>query len=118
MMQSKYFKRKEIACKCGCGFDTMDSETLMIADAVRVYTGKPLTCNSGARCTEHNKAVGGAEKSQHVQARAMDLAVENVQEVYDWLCDRYPDRYGFGVYNTFVHVDSRTNGPARWDNRS
>lgn len=113
-MNSKYFSRKEIACKCGCGFDSMDSETLQVADAVREHLGVPVVCNSGCRCPEHNEKIGGAKLSQHVRARAMDLAVADTQAVYDWLCEQYPDKYGFGLYKTFVHIDTRTNGPARW----
>lgn len=116
-MISVYFSRTEVACKCGCGFDSMDVETLRIADEVREFVGRPITPSSGCRCETHNRTEGGSKRSQHVRARAMDLPVDDPKTVYDWLCMRYPGRYGFGVYNTFVHVDTRTGGPARWDER-
>lgn len=112
---SKYFTRKEIECKCGCGFDSMDVETLQVADAAREWLGAPIICNSGCRCSEHNAKIGGATKSQHVRARAMDLATSDPEALYDWLCKEYEGKYGFGKYNSFVHIDTRTNGPARWD---
>jgi uncharacterized protein YcbK (DUF882 family) len=94
----------------------MDAETIRIADEVREFVGKPVTPSSGCRCLEYNRRVGSDDTSQHVKARAIDLPVDNPREVYDWLCERYQDVYGLGVYKTFVHIDTRTNGPARWDN--
>ena len=111
---SKHFTREEVACRCGCGFDSMDVETIKIAEEVRELIGGPVQVGSGCRCESHNRDVGGASKSLHVQARAMDLYVPHPERVYDWLCLKYPSKYGFGVYKTFVHVDTRTGAPARW----
>lgn len=114
---SQHFSRHEIACKCGCGLDSMDGETLKIADEVREFTGRSITPSSGARCYEYNRTdtVGSNDLSQHPRCRAMDLPVPDPKKVYDWLCEKYPDRHGFGIYRTFVHIDTRTGGPARWD---
>ena len=114
MKISKYFTRKEMSCNCNCGFDSMDSETLTIADECREFVGSPITPSSACRCPDYNKKVGGSKNSQHVLARAMDLPVKDPKALYDYLCDKYTDKYGFGVYDTFVHIDTRTNGPARW----
>ena len=111
---SKHFSRSEVACKCGCGFDSMDVETLRIADEAREIAGVPITPSSGCRCAEHNASVGGSDDSQHKKARALDLPVPNPKAVYDELCRRYPDRYGFGLYKTFLHVDTRSGPAARW----
>ena len=113
MKISKHFTRAEVRCRCGCRFDTMDIETLMLADAVRDYVGKSITPNSGARCLAYNRAIGSSDESWHVKARAMDLPVENPRRVYDWLCETFPFQYGFGLYRAFVHVDSRPI-PGRW----
>ncbi len=115
---SKHFTRAEVACKCGCGYDSMDGETLMVADEARDFANEPITPSSGCRCSKHNKRVGGSENSQHPKARAIDLPVSNPKALYKHLCKKYPNQYGFGLYNTFVHVDTRTNGPARWDKRT
>lgn len=114
MKISRHFTREEVACKCGCGFDSMDVETLRVADEARDFEGAAITPSSGCRCAAHNKAEGGSEKSYHPQARAMDLPSRNPKALYDHLCAKYPGKYGFGLYKTFVHVDTRTNGPARW----
>lgn len=113
---SEYFYRHEIACKCGCGFDSMDAQTLRIADEVREFTGQSITPSSGARCFKYNRsdAVKSNDDSQHPLARAMDLPVENPRKVYEFLCEKYPHQYGFGLYETFVHIDTRSGVPARW----
>lgn len=111
---SKHFYRHEVACKCGCGTDTMDGVTLALADECRDFVRHPITPASGDRCTAHNKAEGGSEASQHLYGRAMDLPVLDPIGLYNHLCKKYPHQYGFGLYKTFVHIDSRTDGPARW----
>jgi zinc D-Ala-D-Ala carboxypeptidase len=115
---SDHFWRYEVACKCGCGADSMDVETLHLAELVRDFVDAPISPSSGYRCLEYNRKIGSGDKSQHPKARAMDLPVPDPTKVYDYLCRLYPDRFGFGLYDTFVHIDTRTIGPARWDNRS
>jgi uncharacterized protein YcbK (DUF882 family) len=110
---SHHFSRHEFECRCGCGFDTVDARTLQICEEVRRFTGELVYVTSGARCKTHNKAVGGALDSQHLVGRAADLVVADPTTVYRWLLKRYPDRFGFGVYGYFVHVDSRLEC-ARW----
>ena len=114
MKISKYFTRDEMKCRCGCGFDSMDVETLQLADDARDFVNHPITPSSACRCVKHNNAVGGSDNSYHLKARAIDLPVADPQALYDYLCNKYPDQYGFGLYDSFVHVDSRTSGPARW----
>ena len=111
---SKHFYRHEVACKCGCGFDTMDGVTLALADECRDFVRHPIKPTSGARCAVHNAAEKGTKHSQHLKGRAMDLPTLDPEGLYNYLCNKYPDQYGFGLYRTFVHIDSRTNGPARW----
>ena len=43
----------------------------------RDHFGKPLKVNSGFRCKEVNKAVGGAANSQHLSGQALDLDFGN-----------------------------------------
>ena len=113
MKISKYFTDDEIACKCGCGFKSMDAETLAIADLAREFVGESITPSSGCRCEKHNKAVGGEDKSYHMRGMAMDLPVKNPKALYDYLNSKFPNTYGFGLYKTFVHVDCRPI-KARW----
>ncbi len=114
---SPHFSRHEFACRCGCGFDTVDSEVLNILETVRPHYMVQVTITSGCRCEEHNKAVGGSKNSQHVKARAVDFQVKDREavEVYDFLNSLFPDELGLGLYSGWIHLDTRPNGPARWN---
>jgi uncharacterized protein YcbK (DUF882 family) len=115
------FNRSEFACKCGCGFDTVDSELLRILIDVRNHFKSSVTINSGCRCLNHNSAVGGkmptsiSVGSQHLYGRAADISVSGFtpREVVLYLYTIYPYLYGIGEYQTFIHIDSR-GGYARW----
>lgn len=115
-MISKYFKRSEFSCRCGCGQDTVDAELLVILEDVREHFGKPVIINSANRCPTHNKKVGGAAKSVHLTGKAADIVVKGVEpsKVHAYLTNKYPDSYGIGKYNTFTHVDSR-GYKSRWN---
>jgi uncharacterized protein YcbK (DUF882 family) len=125
MMNAKYvsrnFLRSEFACRCGCGFDTVDAQTVEIVQAVRDHFGVPFDINSGCRCPTHNAAVGGAPGSQHVKARAADIDASQSDvkpdAVADFVIQHYPSA-SVGRYNTFTHIDTRTRGPDYWDKRT
>ena len=44
-----------------------------VLQPIRDKWGKPLTVNSGYRCKELNKAVGGVSTSQHQKGKAADI---------------------------------------------
>jgi len=120
---SKNISRSEIECKCGCGTDTIDAETIKavqdtcdhfakVLDVKKVH----LVITSGIRCKEHNSKVGGSNRSQHVQGRAIDFVIVGVEpsDVYRYLDKKYTGRYGVGSYETFTHLDSKTGNARRW----
>ncbi len=109
MRLNQYFKRSEFACKCGCGYDTIDAMTLELLTNVREHFGKTINVSSGFRCARHNKAVGGAKKSYHLSGKAADISSPDVapSEMYLYLCEKFKSQFGFILYDTFVHVDSR-----------
>ncbi|WP_447926932.1 D-Ala-D-Ala carboxypeptidase family metallohydrolase [Vreelandella sp. EE27] len=112
---STHFRRSEFACKCGCGFDTVDLETLMLLEDIRTHFDQPVIINSGCRCATYNRRVGGASASQHVFGRAADIRVQGIDPatVASYVEQKHPNA-SVGRYNTFTHVDTRTSGPARW----
>lgn len=75
---SKSLTRREIACKCGCGFDIIDYKLIETFQALRDYVGKAIFITSGCRCPEHNKKVGGVEESAHVEGMALDMYVNGL----------------------------------------
>ena len=111
---STHFSRSEFACKCGCGGNTVDAEMLMLCEDVRRIEKGPVIVSSGFRCYSHNEQVKGSSNSQHLYGRAADLLVSDPRKIYDTLCCLYPRKYGFGLYSTFIHVDSRSHVMARW----
>lgn len=110
------FRRTEFACGCGCGFAAMDYELLAILEDVRAHFSKPVRITSACRCPDHNKAVGGEEKSQHLFGMAADFVVIGASpaKVHQYLVGKYPDQYGIGLYKTWVHLDVR-QVKARWE---
>lgn len=51
-----------------------------VLDPLREKYGKPIAVNSGYRCPELNKAVGGSKTSDHVKGFAADLTGGSKQE--------------------------------------
>lgn len=76
----KHFKQSEFACKCGCGFNSIDLKLLKILDEIREHFGKPLTISSGCRCATHNAKVGGVKGSRHVLGKASDIWISGVSK--------------------------------------
>ena len=102
------FSPEELACR-GTGRLLIVPEAMDRLQALRNKLGKPMIINSGYRSPEHNRAVGGAAGSKHMQGLAFDVRMDN----HD------PDAYiaaalavgsrGIGTYpkQNFVHVDMR-----------
>ena len=114
---SRWFSRREFACRCGCGFDSIDAELLQVLNLARVFFENPIYITSGCRCPSYNSSIGGASKSMHIWSRAADITVANINptDVQKFFLEIYHNKYGIGCYQTFTHIDTRTNGPTRWE---
>lgn len=113
---STNFSRKEFACNCGCGFDTVSEKLVKALQTLRDIVGKPIIITSACRCEKKNKNVGGKKDSQHLLGTAADIQVDGMSTLrLATLADTIPAfaKGGVGLYKTFVHVDVR-NGRARW----
>jgi zinc D-Ala-D-Ala carboxypeptidase len=85
--------------------------------ALRDRLGKPLIVRSAYRSPEHNRAVGGATRSKHLDGAAFDIAMANHDPAAFEAAARKVGFLGFGFYprSGFIHVDL---GPARqWGER-
>lgn len=51
-----------------------------VLDPLRELYGKPIYVNSGYRCPELNKAVGGSNTSQHMTGCAADITAGSKEE--------------------------------------
>ena len=84
-----------------------------VLQPLRDAWGNPLHINSGYRCPELNKEVGGMPTSQHVKGEAADVACDKPVELarlakalrlpYDQMI----------LYPTFVHFSHRLKGQQR-----
>ena len=114
---SKNFSREEFACKDQCGFDTVDVGLLDLIQRVRDHYGKPVIIHCACRCLAHNAALGREDTSQHTKARAIDFHIESIphEDIYIWIDNGVlKGKCGLGIYPWGVHIDNRTDGPARW----
>ncbi len=110
------FSPAEIACR-GTGKLLINEPALDRLQALRDRLGKPLIVRSAYRSPEHNRAVGGATRSKHLDGAAFDIAMANHDPVVFETAAREVGFLGFGFYprSGFIHVDL---GPARqWGER-
>lgn len=108
---SKNFKANEFDCKCGkyCSTTLIDEGLVYYLQAIREHFGKAVKINSGYRCAEHNKNVGGATKSNHTKGQAADIKIDGVEPREVAKFAESIGVKGIGLYGTFVHIDTRTN---------
>lgn len=113
---SENFSRREFACKCGCGKDTVDVELLKYLEQIRSHFDARVTVTSGNRCASHNARAGGLPTSQHLVGRAADIVISNIDpSIVSELADQLGVP-GVGSYDTFTHIDTRSPSgvKARW----
>jgi hypothetical protein len=110
------FSPAEIACR-GTGKLLINEPALDKLQALRNRIGKPLIVRSAYRSPEHNRAVGGATRSKHLDGAAFDIAMSNHDPVVFEAAARAVGFLGFGFYprSGFMHIDL---GPTRqWGER-
>lgn len=112
---SENFVSKEFDCHgVGCCSTTkLDKRLVEYLQAIRDHFKKPINITSAYRCEEHNRRIGGATRSYHMQGKAADIVVSGVtsREVA-----KYAESIGIlgiGLYETqadgyFTHIDTRT----------
>ena len=126
---TKNISRHELACKCGCGLDSMDYETINLVQSICDYFAAilgvekvMLRISSAARCYTYNSkpvadgGPGSNHKSQHPRCRAIDFTIDGTkpQAVANYAATQIPSSGGIGRYKTFTHVDTRQS-MSRWN---
>ena len=117
---SDHFKLREFKCNDNSRVVVLNDELVTVLETARLHFGKAIKINSGYRTVAYNSTLKDASpKSQHTHGNAADIVVSGVKpiDVYNYFNVTYPDSYGVGIYNTFVHIDVRPS-KARWDNRT
>jgi hypothetical protein len=105
------FSPREIACK-GTGKLVIDTDAMDMLQRLRTNLNKPLILTSAYRSPEHNRKVGGAKNSLHMQGIAFDVRMENHDPHQFEAAARAAGFTGFGYYpkSGFMHIDT---GPSR-----
>lgn len=116
---SRHLAWSELACKDGTAYPVKFRDRAFRLAAVfesirRACGDNPIQVLSAYRTPAHNRKVGGARNSQHVQGRALDLmpptgyTVDTFYRLIRSLAQTsLPEIRGIGKYKTFVHVDIR-----------
>lgn len=119
---SEHFDASEFTCHhCGAGADKISRRLIELLEKLRTACGdKPLHINSGYRCEAHNRAIGGAQDSQHMHGTAADVATPEGMtfESFKRAVESLPFD-GIGYYpplgdddsdESWIHVDTRNGG--------
>ncbi len=112
------FHLNEFECR-HCKSVKLHPELLSKLQVLRTTLNKPLIVNSGYRCPIHNKNVGGATQSQHLEGTAADINIHSIDMPIEGIALIAESKgfTGIGLYNNFIHLDVRAS-PARWDGRN
>ena len=114
---SENFRVREFASKDGADQIKIDTRLVVLLQKIRNKFGAAVTINSGYRTAAHNKAVGGATKSYHMQGMAADIVVRGVSPLRVAQYAEIIGATGIGWYEKqgFTHVDTRC-GRYFWKN--
>lgn len=84
-------------------------------EPLRQLSRKPWVISRGYSTPEHNKAIGGATNSEHLQGKAADIDVKSIPT---WLVMQLWEVWegGMGKYDAHIHLD--TGKKRRWTGKS
>ena len=118
---SKNFSRKEFACqglKCCNNSAPVHPNLILGLQELRDKANSSIIITSGFRCIKHNSDENGSENSFHTLAEAADIKCpgKSIAELAD-LAETVEvfKNGGIGKYRSWLHVDVRSTGPARWE---
>lgn len=121
----RYFSIKEL-CRSSkaneLGIDNIPTSSVVdsltrlvdvVLDPLREAYGNPIIVNSGYRCPELNRVVGGARNSQHTKGEAVDITVgsrDGNKWLFDYIKNNLPFDQLIDEYNySWVHVSLDTD---------
>lgn len=130
---STHFSVTEVACHCTeCDKATADVELVWLLELIRrAFGNRPVSVHSWFRCRAHNNrpknqlsaagvaGAGSNDNSWHLIGGAADISIRGVapEEIQRFMRERFPERYGVGLYDWGVHLDVRP-GKGDWDERT
>jgi len=111
MIETVYFKKKEMTCKCGCGTCDVDQDFVNKLDHARRQAGVSFPMTSVCRCKKHNAAVGGEKGSSHLSGEGKKCTAGDIgifDSVSRFKVLKALIEAGFtriGVGKGFIHAD-------------
>lgn len=116
----KNFEPWEVACKDGSSGSRhkslkIDEHSMDCLQRTREFMNAPLVITSAYRTPAYNARIGGAKKSQHIEAKAYDIVVGEHDPSKLLAAGVKAGFTSFGFYERqgFIHMDTRKR-PARW----
>lgn len=117
---SAHLSWRELDCKDGTPYpkrfidDGRAFQLASVFEDIRALWNKPIVIYSAYRTHQHNLKIGGANNSQHLHGRALDLSPPDGIDLDTFYIAIKRNAANFGVrglgrYRTFVHVDIRLN---------
>lgn len=101
----EFFERTEFSCPC-CSRNNISTELVDRLDYSRSLAGIPFRINSGFRCKQYNRKIGGKPRSAHLDGSAVDIKCPSgsikatiVGSLFAGGIKRV------GIYKNFVHAD-------------
>ncbi len=116
---SENFRAREFDCpgKSCCTKTPVDEKLVKYLQAIRTHFGKPVVILA-YRCKTYNaKTPNAAKNSYHTKGKAADFHIDGIAPVE---IARYAEKLGvkgIGLYDDFVHIDTRTK-KSYWKNHS
>ena len=111
-LMKDYFSEKPWACKCGCGFASIDPHFEQMLNVARFHANTAFYMTSVCRCPSHNLKEGGKATSDHLTGEGGDIVAISSHKRYKIL--RGLRRAGFvriGIGKTFIHAGSNKSNP-------
>ena len=130
MGPSPHLSWRELGCRDGTPYPEKWKLTRAVLlaqgfEAIRAEVDGPIRVSSAYRTRDYNARVGGSRYSQHIEGRALDLAVPRKLTLTEFFeivlfVARRPSSLlrGLGVYPSFVHIDIRPSRRlVRWQGK-
>ena len=118
---STNFWKKEFRCPCKkCRRKKVRVSNLLLfkLEMLRIALGnKPVIINSGNRCPEENKRIGGHPNSAHIpkpDGEAADVRVKGVKPIDVGLAAEKIGGLRIGIAKTYCHLDVRPPSPSKF----
>lgn len=119
---SKHFNVSEFKCKCGLNHNILISTTLVnkLEELFTTFNCSKIIVNSGYRCANYDKKIGGSSTGQHTKGTAADVTLydkNNKPIDTKRVCCAAQDLGFTGIANintayTSIHLDVRTG--SKW----